>query len=1301
MIAITAMAQGIRAGVRVLLALALILSSAVLVARPAGASDPERPLTISMSASPSVAVPGQYLTYTITMGSTSSKVTETRMTDQLNGLTNIVLTSSRGYCFESNLLVTCEGGTLSKYSPPWVVTIRGLVTMAAGESINNTATLVGRKSSKDPTTATTEMTLTVAQPTGPYADLWVALSAPADAAPDSVVPYIATINNTGAVNATGIQAVITLPLGFSVDSQQVSNLFSCSFAAPTINCTGGALDAGTNATLRFNVRTAHDYAVYETTASVDPENHIPEQSDLNNTASHEIYVPAAPEPVPGPNTPPSVVKSGPTVIRAGDVITYTVKVTNHSTKYRAEYIKVTDGTQGLDAASVTATVSPTALGAVCRVEASQVYCDKNGSNLKLDKGKSLVITIAGRVIQSSGSVMRNTATLETMFNKQQITRTSGVSTTVRPGVDLTVTQVASCAPRDGASPTSPWGHCPFRARDQFNHVITVGNSGLDDANDVVVREPLAAGVVFEGFTAPAGVSCSDDPQNVVTCTGLSIPGDPTGNSGGNLRQLVLHLTAPNSAGPISHTVTVDPYNAIFEGNETNNTFSTTTPILTGIDLVAMNAVNFDPVAPSGTLVYSIILTNPGTADVTGVKVRDILPAGTRFRSAKEVPNIVGFPYTPPHGFSCAHDGSATGGEVVCTGGHLKGQYAFNGGPKWKPHVLTDTATIEVTLFAPAPVGPVLNQELVDPDGAIAEIDELNNLNLLETDVQIPTTIGTQGTFNELTVSNVQTSPAAGASVAPNGTLEYTLTVKNHGSDPASNISVHNVIPVGARFRSANSSPLTNGNGGFICNFNAGIVECSSGALASGGSATIVIRLFAPDAPSAETNNYTNHAVIDPGNAIPEADETNNVSDVLTTVAIGGQNAYNQLTITTAQSAPNVGTSVAPNGTLVYRVVVGNTGSDRAANVIVHDYLPAGTTFRSARLNPTASTAGVTGFVCFHSNGLVECRNGTLPAAGMAVIEITLFAPAQPGIINNQAVVDPANLIPEGNEDDNTAISADTKVEVGGQNKFIELSVTSVDDNPDPVDTDKPVTYTVKVRNDGTDDAFNVVVEHYLPAEMTFVSADDAAPGTGAFTCSSSGSVVSCTGGFLAGSGGTRTITVVARAPRHSDVTLINNQVNLTYEARIDPGNAIPEGDETNNMASTTTKVRAVVDLLIVEQQGTGISQGSEGNWKFSVKNSGPDPVTDVLVETSLPVGVIPLDVEVVGGGGNAWSCEIEENPINKVTCLGSVLGSGVEQKFNVRVYTTSSGTLHSTSVADPYDTIVETDESNNSKQGSS
>lgn len=1428
------------------------------------------PIGLSMTAIPTSVAPGSTLSYTITASNSEPQVANARLSDQLTGLKNVVLTSSRGYCTEQSLLVTCSGGDLPGQGSTWVVTITGIVTAGSGTVLSNTATFAANWSAQNTSqdylvNATTNVTVGSPAP-GALADLSTSLSGPSTSAPGANADYTLTVLNQGFVNASDVLVTGTVPPGFTLQAGRLvtgTSLFVCSAAAlPDYSCTGGSLNSGANATISLPLKVSSTspgagVLTYKLTAVVDPQNAIPEPDDLqsntNNFSQIVTTVPASP-PAAGQVTltkkASSLIDPTGSQVRIGDLLTYTVTAKSTSTRDTATRLLISDGTQGLDQASVTAKASDARLP--CVNSNNLVTCQAGGNGYTLGVGASVSVTITGRVVQPPASIITNTATLQTLQSKVAITRTASVTTIVRPPIDLSVTQFSTCASKALLPAGLPGGCQPFRARNQFDYLITVGNSGLDDTNGVTLRAPLPADVVYEGFdnVAPsAGWACSESGSApvVVTCTGGTVPGQlSSGTYGGTIRQVRLHLTAPNATGPITSTVYVDPFNAIAESDETNNTASTATQVDTGVNLTIGQKLRCprqatvtdicDPVAPSGTVVYDLLVQNLGTQDATGITVSDVLPTGTRFRSAKEINGAVfGLPYAPVHNVAC----SASGARVTCTGGRLSGIYAAYGGPKLPNPTgkVPDGFTIEITAFAPAPYGPgdspgatgspILNQAIVDPDLTVSEFLETDNLNLLETNVGIPATRGDNGTFNELTVSNVQTSPAAGSAVAPNGTLDYTLTVSNWGSDPVSNVTVVDNLPAGSRFRNVAAAPLAAGSGGFVCSATGGVVTCSSGALAAspsigtptsttivirafapptvnaattqytnhavvdpgnavaeadetnnasdvgltvalpsagglgafneltvdnvqanpagpaavapngtldylltaknagsdpvdnvtvtdyfpagsrfrnvavqalvpggsggfvcsqasgvltctsghleaGGTASITVRLYAPDSPNYATNQYTNHVVIDPGATIPEADETNNATDADLTVSVGGANPYNELSVIDSQFFPTADGAVAPGGTLRHLLKVTNSGSDPAMNVPVRDYLPVGTTFRKARLLSSlgGTTAGVTGFVCTQAAGVVDCTNGTIPSGATAVIEVLLFAPSQPSspgsepTLTNQVVVDPANVIPEGDETNNTA-TKDTTVSLGGAGSFWDFTITSSASDTD-AKPDALVQYKLDVKNLGSDDAFNVKVSNTLPAGTTFVGAKDSAAGPGDFSCTAAGNVVTCTGGTLLASGATRTIEILAKA-NHANIVIYD-------AARVDPDNVLVEADETNNATVAMTGVLSVTNLRTSIVSSGSLAAGDSGTITGHIaSDAGSDTAYNVAFELDLPVGITPLDVGFSPLPAGT-SCEIFQSPIGKVVCTTPTLAAGADISIVVSVYSNTVDT---------------------------
>src|SRR3954447_13156740 len=93
------------------LAASALTSTALVFLAPEASATPD-PISVAMSASANPVAPGSPLTYTVVASNNEPQGANVRMADQLTGLKNVVLTSSRGYCTESNLLVTCDAGSM-------------------------------------------------------------------------------------------------------------------------------------------------------------------------------------------------------------------------------------------------------------------------------------------------------------------------------------------------------------------------------------------------------------------------------------------------------------------------------------------------------------------------------------------------------------------------------------------------------------------------------------------------------------------------------------------------------------------------------------------------------------------------------------------------------------------------------------------------------------------------------------------------------------------------------------------------------------------------------------------------------------------------------------------------------------------------------------------------------------------------------------------------------------------------------------------------------------------------------------
>ena len=1247
------------------LSLVMMLTVVAMITVPTALADPASPIEMTVVDTPDPVASGSQIEYTITMrNSGGSRVDNVILRDQINGVGGIgtppklQITSTRGTCTQTTTLVTCSAGTIEGRGV-WTVTIRGIVTAADGTVINNTATVALTHTAQNFNTTVTTSTMVSGGSGSLRPDLTISKNGPSLVERLTPMAYTLTVNNIGTVPAVNVRVMDTVPAGLTAITASGTSLFVCSVAGQTVTCDGGAVNQGSNATITINALAPFATGTITNTAVVDPDDLIPEGNELNNTSAlvntNVVSTTTTPELT-------LAVTDSPDPIVPDEILTYTAFVTNPASS-RADDVEIVINTQGLDASQVTAvhviTDGMEGNNGGCWVTASEARCRTRA----LNSGGTILMTVKGPIIASAGSTIISTAAVSgNIKNKGVVTRATSF-TTVKPAIDLTVTKSDSPDPVCAASwpinppalPHSVLGDAVCLGG--LTYTFVVGNSGIKPAENVLLRDPLPAGSRLDRVVSAGAFTggCSAPlPGNILTCTGGLIAPEST-------TTVVVTIIAPPGTGTIQNTVTVDPNNAIFEADETNNTFTQLTTVSTGIDLTILKVdspadtpvaspLGFDPIATSGTQTYVITVDNLGPQNASNIRVVDALPEGTRFRSV-----------TADNGFTCSH----SSGVVTCIGGSILGTLAefYPGSGSGD-----DTATITIRVFAQPIIGSMHNEVRVDPLNEIPEINENNNIDIEDT---VVTSGGDEiGSFNQFEIKKTQASPDKD-NTSRNAPITWIIEVKNDGTDPAVGVTVRDMLPAGARYIEAT------GTNHFLCSESGNVVNCVGGEIVSQATATITVKAFAPDTPG----TYTNQAIVDPDNDIPEGNEFDNQANAVTNVVNNGEGDFYDLSITKEQTDPDPAVPTARNAEVTYSIKFKNDGSDPVNVVTIRDMLPAGSRYIEAK-----DASGANQFLCTHSGGIINCVGGELAGGGgSAEITVRMFAPDTPGSYTNQALVDPDNTVPEGDELNNSA-QVPLNVQNGGAGAYNDLSVVKTD-TPDPVRPRGEVTFNLAVSNSGEADALNVSVRDVLPAGVTFVSAGDAAPATpGAFTCSQSGGVVNCNGGTVP-AGGSRTVRVVVKAP--------NENGTLTNQALVDPDNDIPEGDETNNTSTTTTQVASVINLTIKKDGPDESSQSEVEDYVITVKNEAPgnnaadgDTAFGVVVYDPLPIGLIPLAVNA--GTGNNWGCAVSENPINEVTCVGD-LNPEQEITITITVFMTAENnrSLDNEACVDPDDLIEE------------
>ena len=1071
------------------------------------------------------------------------------------------------------------------------------------------------------------------------ADLSLVKTGPATVGAGGAIAYTLAVSNAGPSTATSVSVADTLPAGVSFVSASGTG-WTCGQAAGVVTCTRGALPTGTAPDITVNVTAPAAAGSLTNSATVSSATTDPNLA--NNTGQLTTTVTAVAD--------LSLVKTGPATVAAGGAIAYTLAVNNGGPS-TATSVSVADTLP-----AGVAFVSASGTGWTCGEAAGVVTCTRPS----LATGAAPDITINVTAPAAAGSLVNN-ATVSSATTDPNLTNNTGqLTTTVTALADLSLVKT---------------GPATVGAGGAVAYTLTVSNAGPSTATSVSVSDTLPPGVSFVSASG-TGWTCGQA-AGVVTCTRPSL-------ATGVAPNITINVTAPAAAGSLVNTATVS--SATTDPDLTNNTGQLTTGVTAVADL---SLVKTGPatVAASGSIAYTLAVTNGGPSTATSVSVTDTLPAGVSFVSASGT------------GWTCGQ----AAGVVTCTRASLTMGAAPN-------------ITINVT--APAAAGSLVNTATVS--SAVTDPNLTNNTDQLTTTVTAVADL-----------SLVKTGPAT---VAANGAIAYTLAVNNGGPSTATSVSVADSLPAGVSFVSASGT-------GWTCGQAAGVVTCTRPSLTTGAAPNITINATAPAAAGSLVNNATvSSATTDP-NLTNNTDQlTTTVTAVAdlslvktgpATVAAGGAIAYtlavtnggpstatsvsvadalpagvafvsasgtgwtcgeaagvvtctrpslatgaapditinvtapaaagslvNNATVSSATTDPNLANNtdqltttvtaladlsltktgpatVAAGGAVAYTLAVTNGGPSTATSVSVADTLPAGVSFVSA---------SGTGWTCGEAAGVVTCTRASLTTGAAPDITINVTAPAGPGPLVNTATASSATTDPDltNNTDQlTTTVTA-----------LADLSLTKT--GPATVGAGGAVAYSLAVSNAGPSTATSVSVADTLPAGVSFVSAS----GTG-WTCGQAAGVVTCTRASLA-VGSAPAITVNVTAP--ADAGSLVNTATVSA-ATTDP-------NLTNNTDQVTTGVTAVTDLSLVKTGPATVAAGGAIAYTLAVTNGGPSTATSVSVADTLPAGVA-----FVSASGTGWTCG---EAAGVVTCTRPSLTTGAAPDITINVTAPATGSLVNT-----------------------
>ena len=403
--------------------------------------------------------------------------------------------------------------------------------------------------------------------------------------------------------------------------------------------------------------------------------------------------------------------------------------------------------------------------------------------------------------------------------------------------------------------------------------------------------------------------------------------------------------------------------------------SATTPIGARPDLQISKTDGGVTATPGGVILYTLTYRNQGDQSATGVVIREVVPANTRFNASRST-----------SGWSCAN---ASPAGTVCT-------YSVGTLPVGPSR----TVVFAVTIDNPLPPGTVQisNTATINDDGRNGPDPTPDN----NTSTVVTPAVRTGP---DLRISKTDSN----ATATPGGVIVYTLNYTNVGNSLATGVVITETVPPNTRFKAASStagwSCADASPAGVVCTLNVG-------SLVAGGAgmALFAVTVQSP-LPSGVAQIVNTTAIGDDGKHGPDLNPGDNTSTETTSIG-GGPD----LRIVKNDD----GRKPAPGDVITYSLAFTNVGNRGATGVVITEIVPAYSTFfaGASSLGWSCADGSLAGTICTYSVG-------SLPSGGSGTVAfaVRVLKPLPQGardIVNTVAIGDDGTNGSDQNPADNSA-----------------------------------------------------------------------------------------------------------------------------------------------------------------------------------------------------------------------------------------------------------------------------------------